>query len=87
MPLEVDAVCGAGHSERTSSRVNQRNSFRDRAWQTRAGAVDLRIPKLRKGSYFPFFLEPCRTARRISAASHADFFSPAVIATPVCDRQ
>jgi hypothetical protein len=49
MALETDALCGAGHGERTAERINQRNGFRDRDWETRAGTVELRIPKLRKG--------------------------------------
>src|ERR1700739_1955489 len=60
MALETDALCGAGHGERTAERINQRNGFRDRDWESRAGTVELRIPKLRKGSYFPGFLEPWR---------------------------
>ena len=52
MELDVDNRCGAGHSERTDARTNSRNGFRDRPWDTRAGTVALRIPKLRSGSYF-----------------------------------
>ena len=55
MALESDALCGAGHGERSAERINQRNGYRDRDWHTRAGTVELRIPKLRKGSYFPGF--------------------------------
>src|ERR1700741_2416662 len=68
MALETDALCGAGHGERTAERINQRNGFRDRDWETRAGTVELRIPKLRKGSYFPGFLEPRRMAEKALAA-------------------
>ena len=68
MALEVEGLCGAGHGERSPDRTNQRNGFRERAWETRAGTVDLRIPKLRKGSYFPAFLEPRRTAEKALAA-------------------
>ena len=64
MALETDALCGAGHGERTAERINQRNGFLDRDWETRAGTVELRIPKLRKGSYFPGFLEPRRMAEK-----------------------
>ena len=53
-----------GHGERSPERVNQRNGLRDRDWQTRVGTVELRIPKLRKGSYFPAFLgRDCREFR------------------------
>ena len=60
MELEVESATGTAHGERSPDRINQRNGYRDRVWETRAGAVELRIPKLRKGSYFPAFLEPRR---------------------------
>src|SRR5690606_27420213 len=59
---------GAAYGERSLARVNQRNGYRERTWQTRAGAVDLKIPKLRKGSYFPGFLEPRRASEKALAA-------------------
>lgn len=68
MALEVEGLCCAGHGERTPARTNQRNGFRDRPWETRAGTVELKIPKLRKGAYFPGFLEPRRTAEKALAA-------------------
>ncbi|MDP6884833.1 MAG: IS256 family transposase [Rhodospirillales bacterium] len=68
MALEVDSLCGAGHGERNAERTNQRNGYRERAWETRAGAITLPIPKLRKGSYLPFFLEPRRTAEKALVA-------------------
>jgi putative transposase len=68
MALEVEGLTGAGHGERNPERMNQRNGYRDRAWETRAGTVELRIPKLRKGSYFPAFLEPRRLAEKALAA-------------------
>ena len=68
MELETDTLCGAGHGERSESRTNHRNGYRDRDWQTRAGAVELRIPKLRKGSYFPGFLEPRRMGEKALTA-------------------
>jgi transposase-like protein len=56
MSAEADAVCGAGYGERSPQRVNSRNGYRDREWDTRAGTVELAIPKLRSGSYFPDWL-------------------------------
>src|SRR5271168_301545 len=68
MELESESLCGAGHGERSAERRNQRNGYRDRDWETRAGTVELRIPKLRKGSYFPAFLEPRRLAEKALTA-------------------
>jgi putative transposase len=68
MALEVEAATGAGYGEKTAERLVQRNGYRDRTWETRAGTVDLRIPKLRKGSYFPGFLEPRRMAEKALTA-------------------
>jgi transposase-like protein len=62
MALEVGALTGAGYGEKNPDRLAQRNGYRERDWHTRAGTVELRIPKLRKGSYFPGFLEPRRMA-------------------------
>ena len=56
MSAEADAVCGAGYGERSEQRVNSRNGYRQREWDTRAGTVELAIPKLRQGSYFPDWL-------------------------------
>jgi transposase-like protein len=66
MSAEADAVCGAGYGERTEARTNVRNGYRRREWDTRAGTVDLAIPKLRQGSYFPDWLLERR--RRAEAA-------------------
>ena len=68
MELETEGLCGAGHGERSADRRNQRNGYRERDWETRAGTVELRIPKLRKGSYFPSFLEPRRMAEKALTA-------------------
>jgi putative transposase len=68
MELETEALTGAAHGERSPARHVQRNGYRDRDWETRAGTVELRIPKLRRGSYFPCFLEPRRTAEKALVA-------------------
>ena len=68
MELEVGALTGAEYGEKSAERLAQRNGYRDRDWQTRAGTVELRIPKLRKGSYFPGFLEPRRMAEKALTA-------------------
>ncbi len=68
MALEVDGLCGAGHGERSAGRLNQRNGYRERGWETRAGSVPLQIPKLRRSSYFPGFLEPRRSAEKALVA-------------------
>src|SRR5437868_3540191 len=68
MELEVENLTGAANGEKSASRLVQRNGFRDRDWETRAGTVELRIPKLRKGSYFPGFLEPRRMAEKALTA-------------------
>ena len=68
MELEVGGLTGAEYGEKDAERLVQRNGYRDRDWETRAGTVELRIPKLRKGTYFPGFLEPRRLAEKALTA-------------------
>jgi putative transposase len=78
MELEVENLTGAAHGERSADRITHRNGYRERDWDTRPtgqarglkahGTVELRIPKLRKGSYFPGFLEPRRMAEKALTA-------------------
>jgi putative transposase len=69
MEAEVEARTGARHGLRDPARQVQRNGYRERTWDTRAGRIDLGIPRLRKGSYFPSFLEPRRTAEKALTAA------------------
>src|SRR3712207_2390384 len=68
MDLEVETLTGAPAGVRSPERLNHQNGYRARVWDTRAGRIALAIPKLRKGSYFPAFLEPRRTAEKALTA-------------------
>lgn len=68
MAAEVDELTGAAAGVRSPDRINHRNGYRARGWETRVGRIELAIPKLRKGSYFPAFLEPRRTAEKALTA-------------------
>lgn len=68
MEQEVGGLTGAAYGKKSAERQAQRNGYRDRDWDTRAGTVELRIPKLRTGSYFPGFLEPRRLAEKALTA-------------------
>ncbi|MCI4684622.1 IS256 family transposase [Rhodoblastus acidophilus] len=68
MDFDVDNLIGAGRYERSDVRTTQRNGYRPRELDTRLGTLELKIPKLRKGSYFPGFLEPRKTAERALVA-------------------
>jgi transposase-like protein len=68
MEFEVDGLIGAGRHERSDERTTYRNGYRDRQLETRLGTLDLKIPKLRQGTYFPAFLEPRRTAEKALTA-------------------
>lgn len=77
MELEVEARTGAAHGERSEERKNSRNGYRDRLYKSRVGDLELRIPKLRKGSYIPSFLEPRRTVEKALDGSTRSWTEPA----------
>jgi putative transposase len=68
MEMEVEEHLGAGRHERTEGRSGHRNGYRERTWETRAGAIELKVPRVRDGSYFPSLLEPRRRAERALSA-------------------
>jgi transposase-like protein len=68
MEMEVEEHIGAARHERTLGRTGQRNGYRERVWDTRVGAVELKVPRVRDSSYFPSLLEPRRRAERALAA-------------------
>jgi Transposase and inactivated derivatives len=75
MGAEVQAMCNAPYGERTGERANSRNGYRERRWDTRTGTIELAIPKLRRGSYFPdWLLEPRRRAERALVAVVAESY-------------
>jgi len=75
MGAEVEALCGAGYGERSPERVNRRNGYRERDWDTRVGSIELAVPKLREGSYFPdWLLQPRRRAEQAFVSVIADAY-------------
>ncbi len=74
MEAEVSSRIGAGRFERSEERTTQRNGYRSRPWDTRLGSMELAIPKLRTGSYFPSFLEPRRRAEQALVAVVAEAY-------------
>ena len=75
MGAEADAVCGAGWGERSPERVNRRNGYRERDWDTRVGSIELAVPKLRERSYFPdWLLQPRRRAEQAFVSVIADAY-------------
>ncbi len=72
---EADAVCGAAYGERSPERINRRNGYRERDWDTRVGSIELAVPKLREGSYFPdWLLQPRRRAEQAFVSVIADAY-------------
>jgi len=75
MSAEADALCGAAYGERSPERVNRRNGYRERDWDTRVGSIELAVPKLREGSYFPdWLLQPRRRAEQALVSIVADAY-------------
>jgi putative transposase len=75
MSADADAVCGAGYGERSPERVNRRNGYRERDWDTRVGSIELAVPRLREGSYFPdWLLQPRRRAEQAFVSVIADAY-------------
>jgi putative transposase len=75
LSADASAACNAGYGERSPDRTNARNGYRTRQWDTRAGSIELAIPKLRRGSYYPdWLLEPRRRAERALVAVVADCY-------------
>jgi transposase-like protein len=68
MDMDIEGRCGDGYHEKNTERLKSQNGYRERTWDTRAGSVPLKIPKLRQGSYFPEILEPRRTAEKALTA-------------------
>ncbi len=86
MGADADASCGAGYGEVSPDRVNSRNGYRQRRWDTRAGTIELAIPKLREGSYFPdWLLEPRRRAEKALVAVVADCYLRGRVLRPSCE--
>ena len=75
MSADVDSICGADYGSRSQQRVNRRNGYRQRDWDTRVGTIQLAVPKLRQGAYFPeFLLEPRRRAEKALGAAVAEAY-------------
>jgi putative transposase len=75
MGAEAEALCGAAYGERSPERLNRRNGYRERDWDTRVGSIELAVPKLRAGSYFPdWLLQPRRRAEQAFVAVIADAY-------------
>src|SRR3954454_2022333 len=85
MEAEVSAQLGAERHERTPERTGQRNGYRERRWDTRVGTIDLQVPRVRDGRYFPSLLEPRKRAERALAAEVQEAYVQGVSARRVDD--
>jgi putative transposase len=85
MHVEVETPIGAAHGSRSADRLTHRNGYRDRSWETCAGTVELRIPKTRKDSSFPGFLEPRRMGEKALTAVIQEAYIQGVSTRPVDD--
>jgi putative transposase len=85
MDLEVGGLTGAGYGEKSGDRLAQCNGYRERDWETRAGTVELRIPKLRKGSYFLGLLEPRHLAEKALTAVIQEAYILGILTRSVVD--
>ena len=85
MELEVHGLTGGDCGERSADRITHRNGYRGRCWKTRAGTVELRIPRIRKGSYFPGFLEPRRMGQKALPAVIQEAYIQGVSTRSVAD--
>ena len=85
MDMDVEWRCGASYDEKTPERMKSRNGFREPDWDTRAGSIALKIPKLRQSSYFPEFLQPRRTAEKALTAVIQQAYIQAICTRSVDD--
>src|SRR5579871_23808 len=86
MEAEVAQHLGAGRYERTAERSGERNGHRERRWDTRVGSIQLRVPRVRDGSYFPRLLEPRRRAERALVAVVQEAYVQGVSCTTATRR-
>ena len=83
LEAEVEARTGAAKGERSAGKLVQRNGYRERTWETRAGSIDLAIPKLRKGTCFPSLPDPRRTAEKALSAVIQEPYVQGISTRPV----
>lgn len=87
MELEAQSLCGAAKHERSAERINRRNGYRERALETRIGTMELKIPKLRSGSYFPSFLEPRKASEQALVAVVQEAYVKGISTRKVDERR